>query len=204
MEFNAEKIEFDCGKINSSNQKEENENNSNEDNFTPISLKNKLWFPDISLKENALDEDTGLTEQQRFGNQLHFLLSTTSDISEIDLNLKSNLENGLIENAFEPKLRESLQQIFGMKDYQELLKNAQKILNEQGIIISANETKRPDKIIFKEDETIVIDYKTGIPKAQHSKQVQLYADTLKEMGFQQVRGIVFYTSELRLVRAESV
>ena len=53
-------------------------------------------------------------------------------------------------------------------------------------------------------ECIVIDYKTGIPKAQHLKQVQLYADTLREMGFQQVRGMVFYTSELRLVRAESV
>ncbi len=214
IELNPEKIEFECGKIdlprsqpNSESDEEEEkeeENNSDSGNFTPISLKNKLWFPDISLKENALDEDTGLTEQQRFGNQLHFLLSITSSVSEIDLNLKSNLENGVIENAFEPKLRETLQQIFGMKEYQELLQDASKILNEQGIIISASETKRPDKIIFKEDETIVIDYKTGNPKAQHLKQVQLYADTLREMGFQQVRGMVFYTSELRLVRAESV
>jgi RecB family endonuclease NucS len=167
-------------------------------------LKNKLWFPDISLKENALDEETGLTEQQRFGNQLHFLLSITSDSSEIEFNLKSNLENGLLEKDFETKLRETLQQIFGMKDYQELLNDATKILNEQGIIIGVNEIKRPDKIICKENETIVIDYKTGIPKAQHLKQVQVYADTLREMGYQQVRGIVFYTSELRLVRAESV
>ncbi len=210
--FEADKIEFECGEVqhrliqpnDESNSNEENENSLNEGNFAPISLKNKLWFPDISLKENALDEETGLTEQQRFGNQLHFLLSITSDSSEIEFNLKSNLENGLLEKAFESKLRETLQQIFGMKDYQELLNDATKILNEQGIIISVNETKRPDKIICKENETIVIDYKTGIPKAQHLKQVQLYADTLREMGYQHVRGIVFYTSELRLVRAESV
>jgi ATP-dependent exoDNAse (exonuclease V) beta subunit len=204
LKIDGEKIDFECGEILKSAQKAESEKSSSEVNFSPISLRNKLWFPDISLKENALDEETGLTDQQRFGNQLHFLLSITSDITEIDFNLKSNLENGLIENAFETKLRATLQQIFGMKDYQELLQNATKILNEQGIIISQNETKRPDKIIFKENETIVIDYKTGIPKAQHLKQVQVYADTLREMGYQQVRGIVFYTSELRLVRAESV
>lgn len=204
LEIDVEKIQFECGNIWHSDAKENGEEESNNGNFSPISLKNKLWFPDISLKENALDEETGLTEQQRFGNQLHFLLSITSDISEIEFNLKSNLENGLLEKDFETKLRETLQQIFGMKDYQELLNDATKILNEQGIIISVNETKRPDKIICKENETIVIDYKTGIPKAQHLKQVQLYVDTLREMGYQQVRGIVFYTSELRLVRAESV
>ncbi len=202
--FDAEKIEFECGEILTSVEKDEGDTTFLEGNFSPISLKNKLWFPDISLKENALDEDTGLTEKQRFGNQLHFLLSITSDSSEIEFNLKSNLENGLLEKDFETKLRDTLHQIFGMKDYQELLIDATKILNEQGIIISVNETKRPDKIICKENETIVIDYKTGIPKAQHLKQVQLYADTLREMGYQQVRGIVFYTSELRLVRAESV
>ena len=204
LKLDGEKIEFECGEVLTSAEKDQGENSFNEVNFSPISLKNKLWFPDISLKENALDEEIGLTDQQRFGNQLHFLLSITSESSEIEFNLKSNLENGLLEKNFETKLRATLQQIFGMKDYQELMQNATKILNEQGIIISQNETKRPDKIIFKEDETIVIDFKTGIPKAQHLKQVQLYADTLREMGYQQVRGIVFYTSELRLVRAESV
>ena len=201
---NMELIVLEIGKISKNRNKEATENLQDETNFTPVSLTDKLWFPDISLKENALDEESGLTEQQRFGNQLHYLLSITTHESEIDFNLKSNLEKGVLESDFEGKLRESLHEIFDLKDYQLLLKDATKILNEQGIIISETETKRPDKIIFKENETIVIDYKTGTPKAQHLKQVQLYANTLKEMGFQQVRGIVFYTSELRLVRAESV
>jgi len=50
----------------------------------------------------------------------------------------------------------------------------------------------------------VIDYKTGMPDAKHLKQVQVYVNTLRLMGFPEVRGIVFYTGELRLVRSESV
>lgn len=173
-------------------------------NFTPVSLSNKLWFPDISLQENALDEDTGLSDQQRFGNQLHLLLSLIGNENEIESQLGALTETGEVEIGFEEKLRSELQKIFSMYDYQQLLQGAEKILNEQGIIISATETRRPDKIILKKDETIVIDYKTGIPKEKHLKQVQVYADTLREMGYQNVRGIVFYTGELRLVRAESV
>lgn len=173
-------------------------------NFNPVSLSNKLWFPDISLQENALEEETGLSEQQRYGNQLHLLLSLVTDLNDIEPQMKSLKDSGEVEAEFETRLSADLQHIFGMKDYQELLKDATKILNEQGIIISATETRRPDKIILKTEETIVIDYKTGIPNAKHLKQVQVYADTLREMGYPNVRGIVFYTGELRLVRAESV
>lgn len=173
-------------------------------NFSPVSLENKLWFPDISIQENALDEEVGLSDQQRFGNQLHLLLSVVNNEDEILHHLKILRESGAVEAGFEERLSGEIKKILQMHEYQQLLANAEKIMNEQDIIISANETRRPDKIIIKKDETIVIDYKTGIPKAKHLKQVQVYADTLREMGFENVRGIVFYTGELRLVRAESV
>lgn len=173
-------------------------------NFTPISLQNRLWFPDISLQENALEDVHGLSDQQRYGNQLHLLLSVVTHRSEIADKVKSLHLEGIIESTFQEKLTQQLQQIFELEAYQELFIDATEIMNEQEIIIRANETKRPDKIILKPTETIVIDYKTGIPNAKHLVQVQVYAETLTEMGYPNVRGIVFYTSELRLVRAESV
>lgn len=182
----------------------ENQQEESELNFIPVSLDNKLWFPDISLQENALEEDTGLSDQQRYGNQLHLLLSLITKSEEINPKIQSLLQSGEIESQFEERLTGELKLIFHMPDYQQLLAGATKILNEQGIIIGPSETRRPDKIILKENETIVIDYKTGIPNAKHLIQVQLYADTLREMGYPNVRGIVFYTGELRLVRAESV
>lgn len=197
-------LTIEIGSTQAGNAGESGENESEELNFKPVSLQNKLWFPDISIQENALDEDTGLSDQQRFGNQLHLLLSVVSSESDIEAQILSLRDSGAVESEFEEKLKTELKHILGMHDYQQLLKDAVKVLNEQDIIISATETRRPDKIILKKEETIVIDYKTGIPKAAHLKQVQVYADTLREMGYANVRGIVFYTSELRLVRAESV
>lgn len=188
------------------------EDKSNQDNtvieedldFLPVAIGDRLWFPDISIQDNALKEDDGLSDSQRYGNQLHLLLSMITDSSQITTQVKSLLESGLIENAFEARLKADLTKILEMPEYINLLKDADKILNEQGIIINAGETKRPDKIILKKAETIVIDYKTGMPNPKHLKQVQVYADTLRAMGYPNVRGIVFYTGDLRLVRAESV
>lgn len=172
--------------------------------FTPVSLRDKLWFPDISLQKNALDEEESLSDPRRYGNQLHLLLSIITDAAQITPQLHALKLSGEIEAAFEDRLHADLQKIMDMPGYRELLQDATEILNEQGIITGPAETKRPDKIIRKNHETIVIDYKTGMPDAKHLKQVLTYVNTLRAMGFPEVRGVVFYTGELRLVRAESV
>jgi hypothetical protein len=79
-----------------------------------------------------------------------------------------------------------------------LLKDATKISNEQVIIIGPTETKRPDKIIFKENETIVLDFKTGLSTKKNEKQVSMYKKVLSEMNFTNVKGYLFYTGSLEL------
>jgi len=79
-----------------------------------------------------------------------------------------------------------------------LISDAIKISNEQSIIIGPNETKRPDKIIFKENETIVLDFKTGLATKNNEKQVSMYKKVLSEMHFKNVKGYLFYTGNLQL------
>jgi ATP-dependent exoDNAse (exonuclease V) beta subunit len=172
--------------------------------FVPIELADKLWFPDISLRDQLLQDENGLTDAQRYGNQLHLLLSVLINPTDIEAQLKFNLDSGLIEHTFEDRLRADLNEVLSHKAYVELFQDAEKIWSEQAIIISATETKRPDKIILKNDETIVIDFKTGMANEKHLKQVLVYVNTLREMNYPNVRGIVFYTGDLRMVRAESV
>lgn len=168
-------------------------------NFVPVSLQNKLWFPDISLQEKGLDDAPGLSEQQRYGNQLHLLLSLIREENQIASTVSSLITGGQIEAAFENNLLTDLQRIFSLQAYQDLLKNATAVLREQAILISPTEHKRPDQIILKAAETIVLDYKTGMPEAKHIKQVQQYVKTLRIMDYPDVKGFVFYTGELRLV-----
>jgi len=51
---------------------------------------------------------------------------------------------------------------------------------------------RADRVILSDNETIVIDYKTGRYNKEHEDQVRLYMDKLSQMGYPGVKGYVWY------------
>ena len=75
------------------------------------------------------------------------------------------------------------------------------VLNEQAILVDENTVVIPDKIIVKENETIIIDYKTGLPENKDIKQIIGYKDVLEDMSYPNVKCYLYYSSieELRLV-----
>lgn len=170
--------------------------------FHPTNIGDKLWFPDISIQDRDHLEQDDMSEQQRYGNQLHYLLSQVESLEKLDDILLESILNGQVEQVFEADLRDEMHAILSLTDYQNLLNNATEILREQAIVISASETKRPDVIIKKENETIVLDYKTGMPNGKYIKQLKNYCATLREMDFPNVRGVVFYTGLKQLEEIE--
>jgi predicted Ser/Thr protein kinase len=70
-----------------------------------------------------------------------------------------------------------------------MLNGAKEILSEQSIILGRDSLKRPDKIIFKDGETIVIDFKTGKntitkDKAKENLQLACYQLAVALNGFE--------------------
>lgn len=166
--------------------------------YTPFNISDRLWFPDISINTNLVDEDSELSLARRYGNQLHEALSLINNSEEITSELSRLQNEGLIEIGFYPRIEQELNTILTYQPYKEIISNALRISNEQTIIIGPNETKRPDKIIFKEDETIVLDFKTGLSMKKNEKQVAMYKKVLVEMNYPNVKGFLFYTGSLKL------
>jgi len=56
-------------------------------------------------------------------------------------------------------------------------------------------------MILKKSETIILDYKTGVPNEKDTKQMKEYIATLQKMEMPDVKGYVFYTynNELRAI-----
>lgn len=55
--------------------------------------------------------------------------------------------------------------------------------------------KRPDRVLINNNEIIVIDYKFGEQKTQaHLRQVSGYMNLLRDMGYQNVKGFIWYAT----------
>ena len=109
------------------------------------------------------------------------------------------LLTGEVEQEFKEQLKKDLEQLFATSAYNDLFEGALSILNEQSYLISINEQIRPDKIIFKKDKTVVVDYKTGQPLKKHIKQLEVYRSVLQEMDYPNVEAHLFYTKNFELV-----
>jgi ATP-dependent exoDNAse (exonuclease V) beta subunit len=163
--------------------------------YSPISLQDRLWFPDISLQHHAFGEEPSLIAERRFGTQLHLLLSNCEKAEDVDSILHELVTTGKIEQDFVQEIEQKAKKTLLSADYLALVDGASRILNEQEIIISATETKRPDKLIFRHNTASILDFKTGKAALKDKKQVQLYKETLEKMGYSSVKGFLFYTEE---------
>lgn len=172
---------------------------NNEEFFNPTSLKDFLWFPDIALQDkDELNAPEYFNQQQIFGRQFHYLISRIQDPEQIDNSIKTGLQEGVIDVNMQDELRSQLNATFQNRSYALLFNEAVEILHEQSILVDVDKDLRPDLIIVKKSETIVVDYKTGSKKQKDIIQVSEYVQVLREMNYPDVKGFLYYTQELRL------
>ncbi len=70
-------------------------------------------------------------------------------------------------------------------------------LNEPEIL-NPGKNFRPDRVVFLNDETWVIDYKTGGEKAEYIQQINDYGDALTEMNYPNIRKFIVYVEDERV------
>ena len=216
-QIDGNKVEIENGfklTIGEQNEIIHSEETNEAPHFIPKNVNNRLWFPDISLQDQKdLEDPNQLSDAQRFGNQLHLLLSIINHPTDIETAIQQLVKSGEIEIDFLERLKSESFEILQDIDYQSLFANHIEILSEQPIIIDAFKTIRPDKIIIKDykiqdiniegfiqKKAIILDYKTGMPNAKYAKQVTEYVLAIKEIGYREVEGYLFYTATKKLER----
>lgn len=127
------------------------------------------------------------------GNILHTLFQ--------NIKYADDLENALSELKFEGKLdelqvtevREMVQLLFENPQISSWFSKEWNVINERDILLGEGNTLRPDRVIVKEDQAIVIDYKFGKKKEKsHIRQVAAYKKLLEKMKYKQVNAFILY------------
>ena len=159
-------------------------------------IKKKMDRTKFSLKgahEVSFEE---LDEKRKYGTELHLVLSKIERQNDSDSTLLKALRKGLIKPENLPKLKYDLERLFMDKHFASYFEHTN-FHNEKIIIDKDGKTHIPDKIIFKNDEVLIVDYKTGEEQEEkYEQQLQRYIQLLSEMSYKNVRGEIFYTESL--------
>jgi len=138
--------------------------------------------------------------KQAWGTLIHDTLaaiSTKDDISGIVakqalVNLLDEEQTELLLNRVTATVNHDL-----LKDF--FGENVQ-LKPEAGILTPKGDVFRPDRVIFKKNETIILEFKTGLPKPGHETQLNNYGDILLQMGYPGIRKLLVYLDETVTVK----
>ena len=152
-------------------------------------------------RELARFLSTDKKEQQQqeyiaYGELMHLVLSEVERREDLETALRNTLElRGLIATSKQyDKIKGILERALANPKAKNWFNGTYKLFNERSILVAGREesSRRPDRVMIKGDTAIVIDYKFAHEDNEHSKQVKDYMELLREIGYRNVSGYLWY------------
>ncbi len=139
--------------------------------------------------------DTTIEAALNKGNTIHYILSLIETEADIEDCFKTIKEKGELNDNEIESIKNKIISIINhpkLKPYysiNSLIKNETDIITKNGTVL------RPDRLVIKNNEVTIIDYKTGKRNISYKDQVELYALALEDMGYKITEKVIVYINE---------
>lgn len=199
--FNRNKLLFSCGEVPARIEK------------AGTVLANRIAVPDyevnssldrLKLKFHGENFLVSLPEEQavklNYGKMMHevfSLISTADDVQKAVFKL--SLEGKIPENQINELVKRTVN-LISTPEVKKWFEPDSVILREKDILLPSGNTKRPDRIILKDDKAIIIDFKFGTEKASYLTQVRNYMKLVREMGYNKTEGYLWYVDINKIIK----
>ena len=215
--WNDEKKCFEIGTIGRKPENRKSENaNQNILKINPLSkeahfVSNEFQTGKSIFKQSNQSREFVSQESDKkanyvsYGNVMHYLFERITHIESIEKAVNQAVLEGLISIREKERYVQNICSAIEESNVNHWFDGTYKSYQEHSIITEeAGEivSKRPDRVLLSENETIVIDYKLGQEHHSHQKQVRQYMDLLRKMQYPKVHGFLWYVEERRLVEME--
>lgn len=135
---------------------------------------------------------------------LHTLFSAIQTPDDVDNAITRLVFDGIINTPEqEAEIRTLVRKAFANPAVQEWYDGSWQVLAERDIIwMEQNQlcNRRPDRVMIRSNQVIVVDFKFGKPRQSYQKQVNGYMQLLVRMGHKKehIRGYLWYVDENRI------
>ncbi|TXB66729.1 AAA family ATPase [Vicingus serpentipes] len=185
--------------IFSPNEKDEvNGENKNEE-FTSVVYNNWRDKIEISFQAPEVWETEYLESATEYGRLVHKILADIETIGDLESVIKKYQLAGIINSKEAEDINKEINEILSLSAIKPFFTDIDKVINETSILLPSGKTYQPDRVVQKNNETFIIDYKTGNQETSHLKQLSNYQTILLEMGYTNVKSYLLYIKDRELV-----
>ena len=145
------------------------------------------------------DSDRG--EAIRYGNLVHEMMSRIITDADLERVLSQYVNSGKLDAGKVEDIRRKIVQITGHPELKAHFSSEVEVHTESPLLTSHREIVIPDRLILKDQEAVILDYKTGAPDVGHKDQIGYYASVLSQMGYLVRECILVYIgTEIKVVK----
>ncbi|MDR3133742.1 MAG: UvrD-helicase domain-containing protein [Prevotellaceae bacterium] len=170
-----------------------------------------------ALRVKYVDEqssDIDAASVRDYGILMHRAFSYIATPEDIGAAVEKLVEGGFLINDAEQRkiLQTLLENALKQPGAAEWFDGSWQLFTETNLLLPSEALAkpaqlRPDRVMFRNDEVVVVDYKFGKNKApQHIQQVEEYIACMKKMGYTRVQGYCWYISigEIKHIKGQSI
>lgn len=156
------------------------------DERVKLLLKNKYYFSDSG--------------QRDYGTLMHEIVSKVQTVEDIENAVEEYHISGDITQERKETVIKLLRNYLSNPAVLPWYSGEYKVLNEVQILQPKGTFSRPDRVMIKGSEVIVIDYKFGEKEdKKYIRQVKYYVEQIKKMGYTDVKGYICYLTLAKTV-----
>ena len=207
-EENDEPIVYEYGEICISSEKKKSDSTNRlvaipeAVNIKIESLETEIDFKQSNRSADFIrgdeDEEENLRSQYiRQGQLLHTLFASIDTKEDLTAAIERLLFEGVIESTEKAQeIYEIAERALNLDEVKDWYSGEWTLYNECSIIYNDEQgkmqTRRPDRVMMKGNEVVVVDFKFGKKKPEYSTQVREYMSLLSEMGYTDIKGYIWY------------
>ncbi len=131
------------------------------------------------------------------GVQAHTVLERLKTRKDVDFVLNQTIAEGIIENKDREDIKKRISTLFEDPLFNSWFDEDRETIAEREII-SNGKIYKPDRVVIKDNNAIVIDYKSESREKIHHHQVNEYGKLLETMGYGNVRKYLVYVEDFKI------
>lgn len=165
----------------------------------PLSAGESKWTGRIRVRRYS--EDTWNTKEsaRERGVLIHHLLQKIRFSEDIDKEISAAINAGWLASHDKDEIARQLQNVVAHDTLREYFNGDIRTYSEADILIPGEGASRPDRVIVRGDEAVVLEYKSGAESGDHLHQVRHYKSLLERMGYQKISGKLIYLDPLKVI-----
>lgn len=158
-----------------------------------------------TVSQRYFEEDgESVRSARNMGILMHGVLSEAKDKTDVMRRIDLEQKNGHLSDEQALDLKQIIEREFCRDQVREWFGAWDEVRTESDIL-SADivGTRRPDRVMIRGNRAVVVDYKFGDKqRATHHRQVAAYAQLLRQMGYAEIEGYVWYLSLGQIVKVD--